>query len=360
MKKIMLIAGARPNFMKIAPLCRAFDARGIEFFLVHTGQHYDIKMSEVFFSDLDIPFPHVNLDIGSGERISQTKKILDRLVPVLEEQKPDAILVVGDVLSTAAAAMAALVTDTPLIHVEAGLRSFNWAMPEELNRMIADHHSDLLFVSDPSGMKHLLNEGIPEERVHYVGNIMIDALKYAEQKTAQSTVLRDLNLQSKQYGVLTMHRPENVDHEEILQELVGALRRIAEEMPLIFPIHPRTKKQLDQFSISLPKNIRCIDPQGYVDMLTLVKNAKLALTDSGGLQEETAVLDVPCLTLRQETERPITVTHGTSEVVGHDAEKIYESFRLIMRDEWKKNALPDYWDGKTAERIADILNDYEF
>lgn len=359
MKNIMLIAGARPNFMKIAPLCRAFDERGMKFFLVHTGQHYDIEMSEVFFRDLDIPFPDINLGIGSGDRITQTKKILERLIPVIEEQTPDAVVVVGDVLSTAAAAMAAIMTKTPLVHVEAGLRSFNWVMPEELNRMMADHHSDLLFVSDPAGLTHLKNERVPEKGIHYVGNIMIDALRYAEKKADQSHILETMQLAPRTYGVLTMHRPENVDNKDTLVPILEGLARVSSELPLVFPIHPRTQARLDEFNMSLPENIKAIDPVGYVDMLSLVKNAKVILTDSGGLQEEASVLEIPCLTLRQETERPITVSHGTNEIAGYDAEKIYQLFQLVMRGEWKKSRLPDLWDGKTAHRIADILRDIE-
>ncbi len=358
MKNIVLLAGARPNFMKIAPLYRALSARGVSVFLVHSGQHYDDAMSEIFFRELGIPRPNVNLGVGSGDRITQTRKIVQALAPLLQEQRPDALIVVGDVTSTAAGAMAAVKAEVRVVHVEAGLRSFNWSMPEELNRMIADHHSDFLFVSDPAGMEHLRREGIPSERVHFAGNIMIDTLHHALEQANARTIVADQGLRPGAYGIVTMHRPENVDHRDRLSSLIRTLGMVSEKIDLIFPLHPRTKARLEGMGIEIPASIRVIEPLGYIDMLALTKNAKLALTDSGGLQEETTVLGIPCITLREETERPITVEVGTSEVLGCDHEAILHAVDRILRGEWKKGGIPEGWDGKTAERIADVLRNF--
>jgi UDP-N-acetylglucosamine 2-epimerase (non-hydrolysing) len=358
MKHVVLLAGARPNFMKIAPLYRALSERGISVFLVHSGQHYDDAMSDIFFRELGIPHPDVNLGIGSGDRITQTRKIVQKLVPLLQERKPDALIVVGDVTSTAAGTISALRTGTRSIHVEAGLRSFNWSMPEELNRMIADHYSDFLFVSDPAGIEHLRREGIPEERVFFAGNIMIDTLHHALSQTAQRSILADHGLRAGMYGIVTMHRPENVDHADRFTSFIRTLTAVSEKIDLVFPMHPRTKKRLEDMHTTLPDTIRVIDPLGYIDMLTLTKDAKLVLTDSGGLQEETTVLGVPCITLRDETERPITVEVGTSEVLGCDHDAIMHAVDRIVRGEWKKGSIPDGWDGKTAERVANHIQDF--
>lgn len=357
MKNIVLIAGARPNFIKIAPIAAALRARGIAFFLVHTGQHYDKSMSEIFFKQLGIPEPDVNFEIGSGDRVTQTKKIVEALVPLLLERRPDAVLVVGDVTSTAAAALAGVQAGTPVIHVEAGLRSFNWPMPEELNRMIADHHSHHLFVTEEAGMENLRAEGIAFDRTHFVGNVMIDSLRKVEPLLNAEAVLTGLGLASKTYGVVTLHRPENVDNEENLRSLWMVLTELSERLPLVFPVHPRTRQRLESVGLSAGPNFRLLEPQGYLEMLALVKNAKVVLTDSGGLQEETTAFGVPCLTMRGQTERPVTVTVGTSEIVGRDAEKIREAFLRVMNGVWKEGAMPELWDGHAAERIADILAD---
>jgi UDP-N-acetylglucosamine 2-epimerase (non-hydrolysing) len=354
MKTVCLVAGARPNFIKIAPLYRALQAQGFAVVLVHTGQHYDTNMSDVFFKELAIPDPDVHLGVGSGDRITQSRKIVQALVPLLQDRKPQAMIVVGDVTSTAASAMASVVAGVPLVHVEAGLRSFNWRMPEELNRMIADHHSDILFVSDPAGMKHLEAECIPAEKIHYVGNIMIDSLRAAEPVAESSDILDRLGLKTREYGVLTLHRPETVDHPEILRTVWGVLKNVSGRLPLVFPVHPRTKSRLVEFG-EIPSSIHCVEPVGYLDMIKLVKNATVVLTDSGGLQEEATALSVPCLTLRDETERPSTVEYGTSEVVGRDPERIAAAFDRVMQGGWRKGTLPPLWDGKTAERIAEIL-----
>lgn len=358
MKKLVLLAGARPNFMKIAPLYKALQARGVALLLVHTGQHQDVFMSDIFFTELGLPQPDAHLGIGFGDRMTQTKKIIDTLVPFLRETRPDALVVVGDVTSTAAGAMAGTVAGIPVVHVEAGLRSFNPRMPEELNRSIADHHSDHLFVSDPSGVQHLQHEGIPSERIHFVGNVMIDTLRAFESAAAASDIATRLDLAPKSYGVLTLHRPENVDHPEVLKELWDILHQVGGRIPLVFPIHPRTRQRFADFGIPQEGPIRFIDPIGYVDMLALTKNAALVLTDSGGVQEETTVLGVPCLTLREQTERPITVTVGTSEILGRDRAAILDALDRVLRGEWKRGGIPEGWDGNAASRIADLLSKF--
>ncbi|MFH1292179.1 MAG: UDP-N-acetylglucosamine 2-epimerase (non-hydrolyzing) [bacterium] len=355
MKNFVILAGARPNFMKIAPLNAALRERGAQTFIVHTGQHYDHNMSDVFFRELGIPQPDVNLGVGSGDRKTQSQKIISALVPLLREKSPDAIIVVGDVTSTAAGAMAGVMAGIPVVHVEAGLRSFNWKMPEELNRMIADHHSDLLFVNEISGVENLKNESVSEERIHLVGNIMIDTLRKAEPYADKSTILAKHGLRSGEFGLLTMHRPENVDFPEALESLCESLRLVAEQMPLVYPLHPRTKARLAEFGLQLDPRIKLIDPVSYFDMLALIKNVKLVLTDSGGLQEETTALGVPCITLREQTERPITVTEGTSEIVGRDRQMILQGVERIKSGNWKIGKVPDLWDGRVAYRIADIL-----
>ena len=355
MKDVLLLAGARPNFMKIAPLRRALDARGFSVCLVHTGQHYDECMSDVFFRELEISKPDIHLGVGAGDRIAQTRKIKSSLVPVLHERAPEALVVVGDVTSTAAGAMAGVMAGTPVVHVEAGLRSFNWRMPEELNRMIADHHSDLLFVSDPAGLNHLKDEAIPDERIHFVGNVMIDTLHRMMPTIDRSAALSSFGIAPKTYGLVTLHRPETVDHRDLFGIVLRTLGEIAGDLPLVWPMHPRAKRSIEAMGLAVPNGIRVIDPLGYVDMIAFTKHARLVLTDSGGVQEETTVLGIPCITLRDQTERPVTVTVGTSEIVGRDAERILDAARRAMRGEWKQGGIPEFWDGRTAERIADIL-----
>ncbi len=355
MKKFLLVVGTRPNFIKVAPLYRALKARGAEITLVHTGQHFSPGMSDVFFTELEIPEPHVHLGIGAGDRVTQTRKIIIALSEYLRQNPHDRVVVFGDVMSTAAAAIAAVQSDVPVAHVEAGLRSFHWPMPEELNRMIADHHADMLFVTEPSGVENLRNEAIPEERIHFTGNIMIDSLRHAEQVAWRSPILTTLGLPPQSYGVLTLHRPENVDQRHTFEPLWAALGQAASRIPLVLPLHPRTKERLVQYGLPTPPGIRVIDPIGYIDMLALTKNAKFVMTDSGGLQEESYALGIPCITLRGQTERPITVDFGTNEVVGRDRAKILDAVERILLGRWKQGVLHPLWDGHASERIADIL-----
>ncbi len=355
MKRFILVAGARPNFMKIAPLITALAGRGAEVLLVHTGQHYDPLLSDIFFDELGIPKPDAHLGIGSGTRIEQTRKIWNGLAEYLKPHVGSATLVtVGDVTSTAAAALAGVAVGMPVAHVEAGLRSFNWKMPEELNRMIADHHSDILFATEDAGVKNLRDEGIDASRIHLVGNVMIDTLRRMEPKARDAQTAKRLELPER-YGLMTLHRPENVDDPATLKELWTTLTEISADLPLAFPVHPRTRARIDAAGLAVPSTIRLIDPVGYIDMLSLVLNAACVLTDSGGLQEETWAFDVPCLTMRNETERPVTVTLGTSEIVGRDRTKILDAWNRVKGGGWKHGSAIPLWDGHASERIAEIL-----
>lgn len=354
-KKIVLIAGARPNFVKIAPIYRALKKTNASVFLVHTGQHYDDEMSGVFFRELGLGTPDVNLNIGSGDRIEQTKKIFDGLIPVLKKNQPDLVVTVGDVTSSAAATLASVVSGFSVAHVEAGLRSFNNAMPEEINRLLADHYADKLFVTEESGLQNLKYEGIKDEKTFFVGNVMIDTLRFVEASLDTEAVLSSLNLEKQTYVLLTLHRGENVDSKEIFTSLWETLVSLSEKLSIVFPVHPRTAAKMKEFGLKPSVQIRLLDPQSYSHMLALQKGARFVMTDSGGIQEETTALQVPCLTLRTETERPITVSVGTNEVVGLSREKIMEAFDRVLAGRWKKGSLPALWDGHAAERIAEIL-----
>jgi len=360
--KIISIAGARPNFIKIAPLMKAFEVTdGIEAMLVHTGQHYDERMSDLFFRQLDIPEPDVNLGVGSAGHAVQTAEIMKAFEPVLLEQRPDAVLVVGDVNSTIACGLVAVKLGITLIHVEAGLRSFDRTMPEEINRILTDTISDILFCTERSGVENLRREGIARERIFLVGNVMIDTLLGNRRRAEQSAILDELALQAGGYAVLTLHRPANVDHPVVFGRLLDALEVIQQEMPVVFPIHPRTRKNLDTSPLGrrlvAMHNIRLIDPAGYLDFLKLMGAAKAVLTDSGGIQEETTILGVPCLTLRPNTERPVTTEIGSSRLVGSDTRKIVTAWRDIRAGRWPAPQTPQLWDGRAAERIARILAD---
>jgi UDP-N-acetylglucosamine 2-epimerase (non-hydrolysing) len=368
---VVLVAGARPNFVKIAPLMRAFrDRPELAPILVHTGQHYDDKLSRVFFDELDIPQPDISLEVGSGSHAQQTAEIMRRFEPVLDQVQPHAVLVVGDVNSTAACALVsskytlAAPFDSTLgrgrlrplaVHVEAGLRSHDDDMPEEINRRVTDTLSDLLFVSEPSGVENLAREGVPEARVHFVGNVMIDTLLAARERAMKSDILTRLGLAEGGYGLVTLHRPSNVDDPAQLAALLGVLDEIAHEVPLCFPVHPRTRARLAASGVPLPAGRWVVsEPVGYLDFLRLTASARLVLTDSGGVQEETTILGVRCLTLRDNTERPVTIDEGTNILAGSRRETIWPAWQRA-RSEPCSGRQPRYWDGKAAVRTAEVL-----
>jgi len=360
--KIINVAGARPNFMKIAALMDAFGrSEAIEPVLVHTGQHYDERMSDLFFRQLGIPAPDVNLEVGSASHAVQTAEIMRRFEPVVLEQAPDAVLVVGDVNSTVACGLVAVKLGVTLIHVEAGLRSFDRAMPEEINRIATDAISDLLFCTEPSGVRNLGDEGVNGDRVFLVGNVMIDTLLKNKAKADASTILDDLSVTAGGYAALTLHRPANVDDPVVMNRILDALEVIQKDLPIIFPIHPRTRKNLRGTApgrrVEGMPGLRLIDPAGYLDFLKLMSEARIVLTDSGGIQEETTILGVPCLTLRENTERPITCEAGTNRIVGTDTDRILAACREALARQGEAVEPPPLWDGRAAERIADILAD---
>jgi UDP-N-acetylglucosamine 2-epimerase (non-hydrolysing) len=356
--RILAVVGARPNFVKIAPiLAELAEYPYISTTLVHTGQHYDARMSDAFFANLDIPRPDVNLKVQASGAVTQIADIMTRLEPVVEGCRPDIVLVVGDVNSTVAAALTAVKVGRPVAHVEAGLRSFDRSMPEEVNRVLTDAVSDLLFTTEPAAHDNLTREGVPGERIHFVGNVMIDTLFRYRERARLSDVLARLELEPGAYAVLTLHRPSNVDDEGTLGMLLGALARIQSETTVVFPVHPRTRRRLEALTVMLPAmpGLRLVDPLPYLDFVELMANARCVMTDSGGIQEETTALGIPCLTLRQNTERPITVTRGTNRVVGTEPEVIYGSWRLIVEGKWQEGGLPELWDGKAAGRLVRIL-----
>jgi UDP-N-acetylglucosamine 2-epimerase (non-hydrolysing) len=359
MLKVISVCGARPNFMKIAPVCDAL-ARvgGVENYLVHTGQHYDERMSHLFFDELGIPKPDCNLEVGSASHAAQTGEIMKRFEPVCHEQKPDWVIVVGDVNSTIACGLVAAKLGIRIAHVEAGLRSFDRTMPEEINRVLTDAISDLLLVTEPSGVENLQHEGIADEKVHLVGNVMIDTLLRNAERAEKSEILHTLKLEPKGYAVVTLHRPSNVDRADALSSILTAFEFIGEDMPIIFPVHPRTRQNLARLGLAERAdgvaNLRLVEPLGYLDFLKAMTHAAIVLTDSGGIQEETTILGVPCLTLRENTERPITISQGTNRLTGSDADAIIKAYRAVRADP-PTGCVPDLWDGHAAERIAAIL-----
>jgi UDP-N-acetylglucosamine 2-epimerase (non-hydrolysing) len=355
-KRVLLVAGARPNFMKIAPLLRELRMRGrLEASLVHTGQHYDPEMSDQYFRDLGIPEPEVNLGVGSGTHGEQTAEVLRRIERVLAGAPPDAVVVVGDVNSTLAASLAAAKLGVPVAHVEAGLRSFDPSMPEEINRRLTDALCRWLFITEPAAEANLLREGIDPARIHFVGNVMIDTLRQHLERARGLGVLARLGLEPRGYGVLTLHRPSNVDDPERLARLFGVLEEIHRELPIVFPVHPRTAAALREGLRGRELRLRTLPPQGYLEFLGLMADARLVLTDSGGIQEETTVLGVPCLTLRDNTERPITLSRGTNRLVGSDPATIRLEVRKILDGAAPRGQTPEFWDGRAAARIADVL-----
>jgi UDP-N-acetylglucosamine 2-epimerase (non-hydrolysing) len=359
--KIICVCGARPNFMKMAPLMRAFKTHGgFEIQLVHTGQHYDEEMSSLFFKELQIPEPDINLEVGSGSHTMQTSEIMKRFEPVVLDFKPDYVLVVGDVNSTIACGLVAVKLGIKLIHVEAGLRSFDRTMPEEINRILTDAISDLLFVSEQSGLDNLRREGIPEDKIHFVGNVMIDTLLANRERAAQSKILDELNLRPWQYGVITLHRPSNVDDIKQFEQIICAFEQIQKELVLVFPMHPRTRKNLCKTKLGrrmkFLESFRITAPLGYLDFLKLMSESCLVMTDSGGIQEETTILEIPCITLRENTERPVTITDGTNHLVNLTTQAIVDGFREIRsKRDILKDRRPPLWDGKAAERIIELI-----
>lgn len=362
MLKVLNIAGARPNFMKVAPIYAEMKRRSAEFapMIVHTGQHYDAVMSDSFFDDLGMQKPDVHLGVGSGSHAVQTAKIMTEFEPVVLREKPDWVLVVGDVNSTIACALVCAKLGVKVAHVEAGLRSRDRAMPEEINRILTDSISDLLFTTSQDADANLAQEGIPAKRIRFVGNVMIDSLMDHLKLAEASPIRKILGLEGKDYSVLTLHRPSNVDEKDVFSGILDALLSVAEKLPIIFPVHPRTRAKIAEFGFSdtiAKSNIRLIDPLGYLDFMRLYSGAKIVLTDSGGLQEETTVLGIPCLTLRHNTERPITIEMGTNILVGTDPEKIKQAAFVILdrKTEISNSQIPPLWDGKTAGRICDEL-----
>lgn len=358
--KILNIVGARPNLPKIAPLLREMRQHPeITAILVHTGQHYDQNLSDIFFRQMGIPAPQVNLEVGSGSHASQTAEILRRIEPVLEEHRPDVTVVAGDVNSTIAVSLAAAKLGIRVAHVEAGLRSFDRTMPEEINRVLTDAIADYLFVTEEDAIVNLVKEGRPRDSIFLVGNVMIDSLRHFLSVAQQSSIGVELGLKNAaswgRFGLLTLHRPSNVDSPEKLSQLLGAIDAVAAEVPIIFPVHPRTQQRIVHAGIQHHPQLRVISPIGYLDFLCLLSKASLVLTDSGGIQEETTALGVPCLTLRENTERPVTISEGTNLLVGTDPAKIVAAARDVLAGKGKAGKIPPLWDGQAAGRIVEIL-----
>jgi UDP-N-acetylglucosamine 2-epimerase (non-hydrolysing) len=363
---IYLVAGARPNFMKIAPIVRALQAqepKTLSYKIIHTGQHYDREMNDVFFEELGIPQPDVFMAAGGGSHAQQTAKIMVGFEELCQIERPAAVLVVGDVNSTLACSIVAKKLNIPVAHVEAGLRSGDMTMPEEINRLVTDSISDWFFVTEPAALEHLKREGKADSAVHYVGHVMVDNVLYQADKLAHtdtsgfetSAFKKARQDAGQRYGVVTMHRPSNVDDAAAFTRIAGALKEIAAELPLIFPVHPRTRANIEKFGIDLGPNITLAGPQAYMAFLNLWKDAAVVLTDSGGLQEETTALGVPCVTIRENTERPVTVDEGSNVLAGTDPAVIMLEARKVLRGEGKQGRRPHLWDGKAAERIVAVL-----
>ena len=365
--RILCVVGARPNFMKMAPIMAALAPPQFKPILVHTGQHYDVAMNQQYFDALGIPSPDINLEVGSGSHAQQTAEVMKRFEPAMDEVQPAAVLVVGDVNSTIACALVAAKKGVPVIHVEAGLRSFDRAMPEEINRVLTDQLSDLLFTTEESGADNLAKEGIGAGRVHFVGNVMIDTLRanlaraIPAPQIAAAAGRPDFKAGKGEYAVLTLHRPSNVDDKAVLQGLLESAAKIAQRTPVIFPVHPRTRATIDKFGLShlLERpDVLLLPPMGYLEMLGLMQDARVVLTDSGGIQEETTALGTPCITLRHNTERPITVDQGTNTIAGNDPAHVLAAYEAQLAGAGKAGRIPHYWDGRAAERIAAIVLDW--
>ncbi len=355
--KVLHIVGARPNFMKAAPVIEALKKhRNVSQLLVHTGQHYDPRMSKVFFEELDLPQPDVNLEVGSGTHAVQTAQIMQRLEPLLRERRPHLVLVYGDVNSTAAAALTAVKLWIPVGHVEAGLRSFDLTMPEEINRMVTDRISDLLFTPSEDGDRNLEREGVGEERIFRVGNAMIDTVVRLLPKAEENWDAVRSRYGLGRYGLVTLHRPSNVDDPQRLKALLKTLSEVSREIPLLFPIHPRTRRRLEELDIRVESpSLKLTEPVGYLEFLCLQAHATLVITDSGGIQEETTYLKVPCITVRRNTERPVTCELGTNVLVGHDMQRLHEEAMRILRGGARDGSVPPLWDGRAGERVAAVV-----
>lgn len=358
--KFLNVVGARPNLPKIAPLLREMRQHPeITAILVHTGQHYDENLSDIFFRQMGIPEPQVNLEVGSSSHATQTAEVLKRIEPVLEEHRPDVVVAVGDVNSTIAVSLAAAKLGIRVAHAEAGLRSFDRAMPEEINRVLTDAIADYLFVTEEDAVTNLMKEGRSRDSIFLVGNVMIDSLRHFLPVAEQSSIGAELGLKNgvgwKRFGLLTLHRPSNVDSPEKLSQLLVAISAIAEEVPVVFPVHPRTRQRIAQAGIRHHSQLRMISPVGYLDFLCLMSKAAVVLTDSGGIQEETTALGVPCLTLRENTERPVTISEGTNLLVGTDPVKIVAAARDVLGGKGKAGRIPRLWDGQAAGRIVEVL-----
>ncbi len=356
---VTIIAGARPNFMKVAPIIKAiFKAQtlglAIQYRLVHTGQHYDKKMSGDFFEQLGIPDPHINLECGGGTQAEQTAAIMVKFEKELFDNRPDVVLVVGDVTSTMACTITAKKLCVDVVHVEAGIRSGDMTMPEEINRIVTDSICDHFFTTSTIANDNLKRYQVPESSIHFVGNTMIDTLFQNLDRIRKPAFWDEYQLTASNYFLVTLHRPSNVDDPEKLKQLLDAITKSTGDSPVVFPVHPRTRKILDTFNINADKLIM-IDPQGYLEFIYLVKNAQGIITDSGGITEEATVLHIPCLTLRNSTERPETVTLGTNELIGDNIEKLELYLQKILANDWKKGTIPEFWDGNTSERIINIL-----
>lgn len=363
MYKIINVVGARPNFMKIAPIMKQMNGSNlIEPILVHTGQHYDEKMSDLFFNELEIPRPSVNLEVGSDSQAKQVAKIMERFDDICNEVKPDAILVVGDVNSTMACSLVASKLGIKVIHMEAGLRSYDRSMPEEINRLVTDSIADLLLTPSADGTENLLKEGIATDKIFFVGNIMIDTLFHFLPKANKTNILEKLNIESNDYAAITLHRPSNVDNPLNLENILKTFNILQKDIKIVFPIHPRTIKNIKTFGlghlIDDSPNLLLTEPLGYLEFQKLMSNSKFVITDSGGVQEETTALKIPCITVRENTERPVTLTEGSNELVGFDMEKLLYYSHKAINNQWKESKIPVYWDGNTAVRVIDIIEKY--
>ncbi|MFC1831686.1 non-hydrolyzing UDP-N-acetylglucosamine 2-epimerase [Thermodesulfobacteriota bacterium] len=356
--KIHLIAAARPNFMKIAPLFHELNRNeGLEPVIVHTGQHYDLNMSDIFFQDFNLPNPHIHLGVGSGTHAEQTGNVMIAYEKILMQSPPDLVVVVGDVNSTVAATLAAVKLGIKTAHLEAGLRSFDRTMPEEINRLVTDSIADYLWTPSPDGDENLLNEGVSEEKIVRVGNIMIDSFEMLRSEIEALDIFTKFNVRKREYGVVTLHRPSNVDSGQVLETLCRSLCKIAEQIPIIFPAHPRTLGRLEETGfkklLSDSKYINLVAPMGYKEFMNLVMNSRMIITDSGGVQEETTYLKIPCLTLRSNTERPITVTEGSNQLCSSDT--LLTHVHKLLQGKYKNSKIPELWDGKTAERVVNCI-----